>query len=170
MWSLVFSEFERNGGHAELGKGEQQNLKYKGKEAVTGLGREALAETREKKSQTPQPGIEPGNISKHGWCYTTELTGQTTSCFSATTKSAFLFSPHQDLCFGVWVVRLELLEVFHLLLQREELSLELIAQLRQSLADVVGKLLENEREEKEGGCDKQIGCAKKENKCIILAL
>ena len=76
MWSLVVSKFERNGGHTEWGKGEQQNLKYKGKaETVTGLGREALAETG-KKSQTSQPGIEPGNISKHGWCYTTELTGQ----------------------------------------------------------------------------------------------
>ena len=34
---------------------------------------------RNRKMQTPQPEIEPGTLSKRGWCSTTELPGQATS-------------------------------------------------------------------------------------------
>lgn len=55
-----------------------------------------------------------------------------------------MHSLQQGLGLACWVVWTEVLVFLHLLLQREELTLQFTAQTRQGIPDVVGQLLEIE--------------------------
>lgn len=54
-------------------------------------------------------------------------------------------SLQQGLGLACWVIWTEVLVLLHLLLQGEELTLQLTAQTRQGVPDVVGQLLETDR-------------------------
>lgn len=54
------------------------------------------------------------------------------------------YSLQQGLGLPCWVIWTEVLILLHLLLQREELTLQLTAQTRQGVPDVVGQLLKSD--------------------------
>lgn len=56
-----------------------------------------------------------------------------------------MHSLQQGLGFACWVIWTEVLVLLDLLLQREELTLQLTAQTREGVPDVVGQLLETDR-------------------------
>lgn len=57
-----------------------------------------------------------------------------------------MHSLQQSLGLACWIIWTEVLVLLHLLLQGEELTLQLTAQTRKGIPDVVGQLLERDRE------------------------
>lgn len=57
-----------------------------------------------------------------------------------------MHSLQQSLGLARWIIWTEVLVLLHLLLQGEELTLQLTAQTRKGIPDVVGQLLERDRE------------------------
>lgn len=59
--------------------------------------------------------------------------------------SVWMHSLQQGLGLAGWIVWMIVLELLHLLLQGQELTLQLTAQPRQRVPDVVGQLLQNKQ-------------------------